>query len=60
MNLLRSPMILAVLQDLGVAALLYMGTERYAAHPEHGVTFTDAENTGIFPVAEPGDGTQVN
>lgn len=37
-----------------------MCTGRYAAHPEHGMTFTDAENMGIFPVAEPGDGTQMN
>lgn len=60
MNILRSTMILTVLQGLCVAASLYMCTERYAVHPEHGMTFTDVENTGIFPVAEPGDGTQMN
>lgn len=60
MNLLRSPVILAVLRGLRVAASLYGCTERGAVHPEHGTTFTDAENMGTFPVAEPGDGTQMN
>lgn len=53
-------MIFTVPQGLRIAASLYVRTERYAAHPEHGVTFTDAENTGIFPAAEPDDGTQMN
>jgi len=59
-NLLGSLMILAVLQGLRVAASLYVCVGRYAVHPERGMTSADAENMGIFPVAEPGDDTQMN
>lgn len=45
---------------LCVAVSLYTCTERYAVNPEYGMAFTGAENVGICPMAEPGDGTQVN